>query len=140
MKIKENISFKEARKRCSVFHSTAYAEAARQGAALHRPPPLPRPVRSEPAGVAPAPMVAVGKTTPPIQQKSSATPGPSGHKASTHQSRPETRISRLQGRASSASREAMDTTPAPQVPKEQRGSLDRAKKEKQKIMGPGKDT
>ena len=136
LKVKENISFKEARKRCSPFHTTPYADAARRGATSHRPPPLLRPAQSAPLAVAPAPKAAVVQTTPPTREQGPATPGSSDLKASSHQARPETRTASSRVRASSASQEAMDTTSAPLVPKERRSSLERAKKSKKPITGP----
>lgn len=135
LKVRENISFREARKRCSPFHGTTYLDAARQGAALHQPSPSARPVRSESAVVA-APAVDVAKSMPPTPQQSPAIPGPSGVKASAHQPKPETRSDSPHVRASGASQEAMDTMPAPRVPKDRRGSLDRVRKTKKTITRP----
>ena len=49
LKVRENIPFKEARRRCSAFHGPTYAHASR------RPPPLSQLTQSEPAAVAAAP-------------------------------------------------------------------------------------
>ncbi|XP_075746347.1 uncharacterized protein LOC119171694 isoform X1 [Rhipicephalus microplus] len=136
LKVKENITFKEARRRVAPFYGATYADAARQGAPPHQPSPLPRPAHSEPVVVAPAPKAAVAQATPPTPKQRLETPESSNLKASPPQVRPEIRTSSPHVRASSASEEAMDTS-APLVPKERRGSLERAKKTKKPITGPG---
>ena len=195
LKVRENISFREARKRCSPFHTTTYADAALQGAVSQRPLPPAQPARSELSLVAPAPRVEVAKSTPPNQQTGPVTLGlpapqqssvaacasrsepagppaaptvgavkvaspsaapagasnsrkaaPStselvGANASSFAGRLSRQTSRSQERVSGASQEAMDTTPIPtahQAPKERRGSLDRFKKDKSRVTGPGK--
>ncbi|KAH8032138.1 hypothetical protein HPB51_023282 [Rhipicephalus microplus] len=102
---------------------------AQTGATPHQPSSLLRPAQSEPTAVAPAPKAAVVQSTPPPSELRPETPGSSGLKASPHQARPKIRTTSSHVRATSASGEAMDTT-APLVPKERRGSLERAKKTK----------
>ncbi|XP_037526094.1 uncharacterized protein LOC119403220 [Rhipicephalus sanguineus] len=199
LKYKENISFREARRRCSPFYGTFYADAARRGAAPQRPPPQVQLARSEPF-VAPAPVVEAVTSAPPTPQESPATlgslaptqpparacatrtehAGPSrpvtvgaakaaslspvpagavdeqrsldpktvpstsglvGSKISSSVARLSRETSRSYERSSGASQEAMDTTPiltAHQAPKERRASLDRSKKDKTRVTGPGK--
>ncbi|KAH8034573.1 hypothetical protein HPB51_025771 [Rhipicephalus microplus] len=107
-----------------------------EGAPPHQPSPPLRPAQSEPSAVAPAPKAAVAQATPPTPEQRPETPESSGLKASPHQARPKIRTNSPHVRASSASEEAMDTS-APLVPKERRGSLERAKKTKKQITGPG---
>ncbi|XP_070380730.1 protein zwilch homolog [Dermacentor albipictus] len=104
----------EARKRCSPFHTKTYADATRQGAAPHRPAPPARPAHSESLAVAsPAPEVEAVKPAPPTKTQRPATPGTSGLKTTPRQARSDKQTRSPQARASSASQEAMDTTPAP---------------------------
>ncbi|XP_049273299.1 neurofilament heavy polypeptide-like [Rhipicephalus sanguineus] len=104
------------------------------------PPAQAAPKEREPLAVAPAPVVAVAKAAPPTQLQSPATPGSSGLKTTPREARSEARTVSLRARASSASREAMDTTPAPLAPKDRRSSIERAPKGKQKIQCPEKDS
>ncbi|XP_037515053.1 uncharacterized protein LOC119391444 [Rhipicephalus sanguineus] len=136
LKVRENISFREARKRCSPFHTNTYADAARKGAAPHQPLPHQRPASSEPLAMAPAPVVAVAKAAPPTQPQSLATPGSSSLKTSPRQARSPTRTKGPRPRASSASQEVMETTPALPGPKDRRGFQDRARKAKKPVTGP----
>ncbi|KAH8030968.1 hypothetical protein HPB51_012436 [Rhipicephalus microplus] len=107
-----------------------------QGATPHQPSPPLRPAQSEPSAVAPAPKAAVAQATAPTPKQRPETPESSGLKASPHQARPKIQTNSPHVRASSASEEAMDTS-APLVPKQRRGSLERAKKTKKQITGPG---
>ena len=75
LKYKENISFREARRRCSPFHGTFYADAARRGAAPQRPSPQAQLARSELSALAPAPVVEAVTSAPPTPQESPATLG-----------------------------------------------------------------
>ncbi|XP_037502896.1 translation initiation factor IF-2-like, partial [Rhipicephalus sanguineus] len=109
------------------------------GAPPHQTSPPARPVHSKPMAMAPAPEVVAAKPAPLPQTLSPAAPGTSGLKASSHQARSQTRSTSLQTRAASASREAMDTTPAPLVPTSRRCSTERVKKGKKPITGPGDD-
>ncbi|KAH7934576.1 hypothetical protein HPB51_029059 [Rhipicephalus microplus] len=106
-----------------------------EGAQPHQPSPLLRPAHTEPAVLAPAPKAAVAQATPPTPKQRQETPESSGLEASPHQARPDIRTNSPHVRASIASEEAIDTS-APLVPKEQRGSLERAKKTKKQITGP----
>lgn len=139
LKVTQNISFAEARKRFFIGQNDTYADVVREGAAPRRSAPSARPTRLGLLAEAPAPAAVVGKTTTAYLQQSSTTSGPLSQKASPGQARPEAQTASLQGQASSASQEAMDTTSVPMAPKEKRGPFDRAKKEKQKITGPDKD-
>ncbi|KAH8027445.1 hypothetical protein HPB51_005592 [Rhipicephalus microplus] len=80
--------------------------------------------------------VAVVQTTPPTPEQRPELPGSSGLKASPHQESLKIRNTSSQVRASSASEETTDTS-VPLVPKERRGSLERAKKTKKQITEPG---
>lgn len=142
LKVKENISFGEARKRMSFLKGTRYADAARKGAAPQQPQAPLRPTHSEPAVVPSVPLAAVGKSTPPLSKQGPSTSGLSGQGASPRVARPLARSQSLHRRASSASSEAMDTaqcSSALSASKEQRGSLDRSRKGKAvRVTAPGK--
>lgn len=73
------------------------------------------------------------KVSPPEVKE---TPGSADMKASSHQARSQAQNISSQMRARSASEEAMDTT-APLVQKDRRSSLERAKRNKKPITGPG---
>ncbi|KAH8042832.1 hypothetical protein HPB51_025884 [Rhipicephalus microplus] len=73
------------------------------------------------------------KVSPPEVKE---TPGSADMKASSHQARSQAQNISSQMRACSASEEAMDTT-APLVQKDRRSSLERAKRNKKPITGPG---
>ncbi|KAH7942697.1 hypothetical protein HPB51_028622 [Rhipicephalus microplus] len=117
---------------CSHF----YHYVCGNGALPHQPSPLLQPAHTEPVVVAPAPKAAVAQATPLTPKQRPETPKSLGLKASPHQARPEIRTNSPHVRASSASEEAMDTS-VPLVPKERRGSLERTKKTKKQITGPG---
>lgn len=158
LKVRENISFREARRRVSPFHTT-FADAARQGATSHRPPPPARPASSEPSPVASVPTVGAAKATlpppncaTPVASSSSGSQNSSGvkevtsasaqvgAKASSPGMKP-ARTNRSLERVSRAPEEAMDTTTfekAHRAPRVRRGSLERTKKDKTPITGPEK--
>lgn len=115
LKVRENISFKEARRRCSPFHGT-YADAARQGAAPHLPPPHARPAVSRPLAVAPpSPVEAAGKSSASTRPQRPATQVTSGLKTSPHQARSVVHNNSPLVRAPSACQDAMETCSAPKV-------------------------
>ena len=143
IKVKENISFKEARRRVSYLPKNTFAEVARQGAASQRLPAAVRPTHSEPAVTPSAPSAAAASAAPPSQNKGPSTSGLVASRASSLEARPSRQTNRSQERVSSASQEAMDTTTgqtAPPAPKERRESLDRSRKEKLPVTAPGKGT
>lgn len=140
LKIKENISFKEARKRFSIVQYTTYSDVTRQG-------PVPQQILAtaqtphrgsavlQPAPTAGAAVAALPSTKGQRPNSPAAQAAPPREVRS--QLRPTSRISRR----SSASQEAMDTTVAtstPLVSKDRRSSLERAAKEKQRVKAPEK--
>lgn len=161
LKVRENISFREARKRVSPFHVSTFADAARQGAASHRSSPQARPARSEPPAVANAPTVGAAKAAPPSQNSATPVastssggsrgsfevkevPSPSplvGPKALSSGAKPARRTHRSLERVPSASHEAMDTTScdaAQGAHGERKASLERSRKKKIPVTGPKK--
>lgn len=140
IKVKQNISFKEARRQVSYLPETSFAEVARQGAAPRRPPAAVWHTRSEPAVTPPAPSAVAASAAPP-SKKDPPTSGLGGTKVSSLEARPSKQTLRSQERVSSASQDAMDTTPsvrAQPAPKDRRDSVDRSKKEKSRVTAPGK--
>ena len=162
VKVKENITFREARQRISPLFSlrTSFAEVVQRGAAPQRPlavarttPSVPRlkPL-APPVGAASAALPAVNMSTPVASTSSGSSQGndeakgvPStsglvGAKISSTAAKSTLRKHRSVERLSVASQEAMDTTgpPAQAAPKERRASLDRSKKDKTPVTGPGK--
>ena len=164
LKVKENITFREARQRLSPSFAfkTSFAEVVRQGAAPQRPIAVARTTRSVPRQTPPAPKVGVAKaalptsnmttpnlTTPVVTTSSStveakegtSTSGAVGSKTSSPQTKSTRSRHQFLERASNAPQEAMDTSPsqtAQTAPKERRASLDRSKKDRTPITGPGK--
>lgn len=141
LKVKENISFQEARKRVSFIHTAGYADAARKGATPHQTPASGRPTKSVAVAVPPAPPAATASAASPFLKE---TPSPSGlmtSKVSSLQARPTTKMQRSNERKSSVSQDPMDTTssqPAQPAPQERREPRDRFKKDIPRITGPGK--
>lgn len=141
LKVKENISFQEARKRVSFLHSTKYADTVRKGAAPQQTPAAARSTKSVAAEVPPAPLVKAASTASPSLMQGPSTSGLIGSKASSLEARSSRRPHRSQERMSSTSQEAMDTNPsqtAQPAPKDRRESQDRGKKDKPRITAPGK--
>ncbi|XP_049525930.1 uncharacterized protein LOC125946473 [Dermacentor silvarum] len=141
IKVKENLTFKEARRRVSYLPKKTFADVTRQGAASQRLPAAVRPTHSEPPVTPSAPSAAAASAAPPTLKKGPSTSGLVASRASSLEARPSRLTNRSQERVSSASQEAMDTTTgqtAPSAPKEPRESRDRSKKEKARITGPDK--
>lgn len=144
LKVKENISFKEARKRYSFVQGPTFSEVARQGAVPQRFSAAVRTTQSGPAVAPPAPKAASASAVPSLERKNQQAFGAAGSKtsrATASADKPETPASGHRERASSASAEAMDTTPsasASPTPKDRRSSQERAKRDKTLITGPGK--
>lgn len=146
LKYKENITFREARQRLFLTH-TSFADVARRGAALHsvRVPLGTLPAR--PQGTPQAPSVPVAKATAHATKEASrAAPAPLDANA-----RPGTAVpvpAERQAAATSqpspadeASQEAMDTTPSPPLrgtPIGRGTSLDRSKQKTPRVTAPGK--
>ncbi|XP_049513716.1 uncharacterized protein LOC125940962 [Dermacentor silvarum] len=142
LKVKENISFNEARKRFS-FVKPSYADTVRVGAAPHRPLAAVRTTHSGPAAATSAPSVVAAAAAPPSSKKDQQASEPVAFKAPAHAVRPDKSSHVPRERANSASQEAMDTSSCPSTPlaqRERRGSLERAKKEKSRITAPQKNT
>nr|XP_054921733.1 uncharacterized protein LOC129382210 [Dermacentor andersoni]XP_054921734.1 uncharacterized protein LOC129382210 [Dermacentor andersoni]XP_054921735.1 uncharacterized protein LOC129382210 [Dermacentor andersoni]XP_054921736.1 uncharacterized protein LOC129382210 [Dermacentor andersoni] len=140
IKVKENISFKEARRRVSYLPKSSFAGVARQEAAPKRLPAAVRPTSSESAVRPPAP-VAVAASAAPSPQTGPSTSEQVASKASSNVPRPSHQTKRSEQRVSSTSQEAMDTTTsktAPPAPKEWQGSLDSSKKDKTPVRTPAK--
>lgn len=161
LKVKENITFKEARKRVSPFYGSTYADATRQGAALHQTPPPARLARRELSAVASAPVVEAAKVALPPRNSAASVASTSfgssqgssevkevpstsvlvESKASSLGAKPVHRSHRSLERVPCASDEAMDTTAcdkAQGAPGERKGSLGRSKKDKVPVTGPAK--
>lgn len=142
LKVTENISFREARRRlCTVQGGPSFADVARKGAVPYRFAAVARTTFSGWAAAPLAPSAeAAGAAPPPkgMQTSGSAAPGPSAQ-AESPKTSPPVRVNRE--RATSTSSEAIDTTASPtasQAPKERRKSLERAKKSRTPITGPDK--
>ncbi|XP_049523873.1 uncharacterized protein LOC125945682 [Dermacentor silvarum] len=120
IKVKENISFREARRRVSYLPKNSFAEVARQGAAPQRPLAAARPAHSEPAVTPSAPSAAAASAAPPSQKKGPSTSGLVASRVSSLETRPPRPTQRLQERVSSALQEAMDTTTSQTAPSVER--------------------
>lgn len=134
IKVKENISFKEARRRISYLPNGSFADVARQGAASQRLPAAVQRTRSELAVTPTAPSAAAASAASPSLKKDPPASGQVGPKALPSEAKP-------LRRTSIASQEAMDTSSseaARNAPKERRDSVDRSKRGKTPITGPGK--
>ena len=162
IKFKHNISFREARHRVSpYFPRKSFAEVVQQGAAPRRHQAaaqatrsvLERPSLAPRAEAAKAALPPLNTSTPeastctgPSQGRGQAVEAPSttgtvASKASSSETKPRRRTGRSLERLSNASPEAMDTTASQSLQaaaKERRASLDRSKKDKTVITGPGK--
>lgn len=148
LKYKENITFREARQRLFLTH-TSFADVARRGAALHsvRVPLGTLPVR--PQGTPQAPSVPVAKATAHATKEASrAAPAPLDANArplaGTALPVPAERQAAATSQpspADEASQEAMDTTPSPPLrgtPIGRGTSLDRSKQKTPRVTAPGK--
>lgn len=141
LKIKENISFKEARKRFSIVQCTTYADVAHKGAVSQRSKATARTSHVGPAAPPPAPKADAADAALPSSKTGQQPSGSVVLSASPREGRPKVHVSSRAARSSSASQEAMDTNAnisAPSVSNERRSSLERAAKEKPRITGPGK--
>ncbi|XP_070386410.1 uncharacterized protein [Dermacentor albipictus] len=140
-KIKENISFEEARRRVSYQPKNTFADVPRLEAATERLPAAVRPTSSESAITPPASAAVAASAAPPPQQKGPSTSWQVASKVSSSVPRPSRPTKRAEECVSSASQEAMDTTTskmAPPVPTERRGSPDCSKKDETRVTAPPK--
>lgn len=163
VKVKENITFREARQRISSLFllKTSFAEVVQRGAAPQRHLAAARTTPSVPRPTPPAPKVGAAnaalpslKLSTPVASTSSgsgqgtaeapgvlSTSGPVGTKTSSLEMKSTRRTHRSLERVSSASQEAMDTSPSQTAlvaSMERRVSLDHSKKDKTPITGPNK--
>lgn len=141
IKVKENLSFKEARRRVTYMPNNSYADVTRQGAPSQRPAAGAALTSIEPVAMPLAPTAAAAVSAVPPSQKDPPASGQVGPEASSLETRLPRRTHRSLERVSSASAEAMDTTPgqvAQSAPKERRDFVGRSKKERAVITGPGK--
>ncbi|XP_049273301.1 proteoglycan 4-like [Rhipicephalus sanguineus] len=120
--------------------SPSFADVTRRGAAPRLPAPA-KVARSVTAVAPSAPPAGVACAAPPPPKEGQQTREPAGPKATASAVRPEAATNVPAERAlPTTSEEVMDTTntpPASQTPKERRSCLERAKKEKARITGPG---
>lgn len=115
LKVRENISFKEARRRFSIVSHRTYADAAFKGAVQQQ---LPVAVRTPDSGAKtkpPAPMAGLASSTPPPKKDQQAS-GSTVQKASPAEERPKPNAQTRSARSSSVSDETMDTTQGPSAP------------------------
>lgn len=136
IKVKENISFKEARRRISYLPNGSFADVARQGAASQRLPAAVQRTRSELAVTPTSPSAAAASAASPSLKKDPPASEQVGPKALPPEAKP-------LRRTSNASQEVMDTSSseaARKAPKERRDSVDRSKKGKIPITGPRKNS
>lgn len=141
LKVRENISFREVRRRVSPFHSATFADATRRGATSHRPAAPARATSSDPAVVPTAPTAAAASAVSPPKKISQPALGHVASKASPQEVKPPRRTARSLERLSTASEEAMDMSSshtARHAPMERRDSVGRSKKDKTPITGPRK--
>lgn len=126
LKVRENISFKEARRRFSIVSHRTYADAALKGAVRQQ---LPVAVRTPDIGATmlpPAPTAGVASSTPPPKKDQQAS-GSTVQKTSPSEERPKPNAQTRSARSSSVSDETMDTTQGPSAlpPKGRQNSLER---------------
>lgn len=143
LKVKENITFREARKRLSLVQKKTYSVVLQKGAAAQRPPGPAQVTRSEAGAEPPAPSVEAASAAPPHQKQAVQTPRSASLKASLHTARPSSNTPVRPARTSSVSEDTMDTSqgsPVPSTSNERRGSLERHKREKPRITGPKNTT
>ncbi|XP_070382667.1 uncharacterized protein [Dermacentor albipictus] len=143
LKIKENISFQEARKRISFLHTAGYAGAARRGAAPQQTGASARPTKSVATAVSSAPQATVASAAAPSLKEGPSTSGLVASKALLFEARPTLKTPRFSERKSSGSQESMDTTPSQKAhpaPREQRESRDRSKKDRTRTIITGPET
>lgn len=138
LKVKENVTFREARKRLSYLDHTSFAEVVQRGVAPQMPRQSTAVTNSGPVVTSSTPQVAAAIAAPPSKAglQASAQQAPKLHRIP----RAETQVSVPGPRPSSASEKAMEIdgrTPASLTPKEQR-SLERNKKGKHPITAPPK--
>ncbi|XP_037508737.1 uncharacterized protein LOC119385353 [Rhipicephalus sanguineus] len=126
LKVRENISFKEARRRFSIVSHRTYADAALKGAVRQQ---LPVAVRTPDIGATtrpPAPTAGVASSTPPPKKDQQAS-GSTVQKTSPSEERPKPNAQTRSARSSSVSEETMDITQGPSAlpPKGRQNSLER---------------
>ncbi|XP_077516582.1 uncharacterized protein LOC144126926 [Amblyomma americanum] len=134
IKVKENITFREARKRVASIHKPTFSDVVQRGTA---PQPLLAPTqatRSEPVAGPPVPKVAAASAAPPPTKQDARASRSAGPKVPPHTERPNMKTNVRLARSSSVSEDAMDTmdtsqsSPKASTSKGRRGSIDRKKR------------
>lgn len=132
LKVKENITFKEARKRVSSVHKPGYSVVVKKGVASQW--------TSVPAQATCNEAEAGPRMPPAPPNRAARTPGSAVLKASPPIARSNTNISMPSARSSRVCEETVDTTShgssAPSTSEGRQNSLEHAKKDKPRITGP----
>ncbi|XP_077539606.1 uncharacterized protein LOC144152246 [Haemaphysalis longicornis] len=139
LKVTENLTFREARRRLSSAHTRPYSVVVQQGAASQRSSALAEATQSEVPARHPAPPVEAASAAPPPPKRAARTPGSAVSKASPHTVRSNSSTHVRSARTSSVSEETMDTSEggsAPSTSDGRRNSLDNIKRNKPRITGP----
>lgn len=142
LKVKENITFREARKRHSLVESRSYSVVLQQGAATQRPTAPAQGTPSDAGAGLPAPKVDAARAAPLPRTQAPRTAGSASLKASVHTARLHANKSVRSVQTSSVSGDAMDTSqgsPGPSTSDGRRDTSDR-KKDKPRITGPENKT
>ncbi|XP_077527730.1 uncharacterized protein LOC144139166 [Haemaphysalis longicornis] len=139
LKVTENLTFREARRRLSSAHTRPYSVVVQQGAASQRSSALAEATQSEVPARHPAPPVEAASAAPPPPKRAARTSGSAVSKASPHTVRSNSSTHVRSARTSSVSEETMDTSEggsAPSTSDGRRNSLDNIKRNKPRITGP----
>ncbi|XP_077490967.1 uncharacterized protein LOC144101708 isoform X1 [Amblyomma americanum] len=140
IKTKENISFKEARRRFALtntFSFTAkqnFADVVRRGVAPHSTPAPAKAAPTEPMAGPSTPQAGSAKAALSLPKQGPPVHGSASRRTSPRRERPETDTTAA-ARSSSTSVEVMDTTPTPPPLQPRNSSLER-KKDRPLITGP----
>lgn len=139
LKVTENLTFREARRRLTPAHTRSYSVVVQQGAASQLSSAPAEATQSEAEARPPAPPVEAASAAPPPPKRAARTPGLAVPKTSAHTARSNTSTPVHSARTSSVSEETMDTTEGgsrPSTSVVRRNSLENGKKGKNRITGP----
>lgn len=142
LKVKENLTYREARKKLTSTHTPTYSVVTQKGAASQQSLEPAQVTHGAPkAGTSTSPVEVAGAAPPPPKQAARASRS-AGPKVSPVTARSTTNVSVQSAQSSSTSEDAMDTTnddrPGPSTSDRRRSSLERTRKEKARITGPEK--
>ncbi|XP_077551573.1 uncharacterized protein LOC144165339 [Haemaphysalis longicornis] len=116
LKVTENLTFREARRRLSSAHTRPYSVVVQQGAASQRSSALAEATQSEVPARHPAPPVEAASAAPPPPKRAARTSGSAVSKASPHTVRSNSSTHVRSARTSSVSEETMDTSEGGSAP------------------------